>query len=163
MSKARSADEAEDAVHGPDARGDQLPEKLSRRQSRLAKLQESKKALEEAAQAAAQAEEERRRVEEEARREAGESPRTRKPVDPAPAPKAQRNFTDPESKIMKGTNKGFDQCGNAQAVANEGPIFGQIEQVRGVRQFLLRGLEKMRAEWRLICLTHNLLKRFRSQ
>jgi len=42
------------------------------------------------------------------------------------------------------------------------PIFGQIKQVRGFRQFLLRGLEKMRAEWRMICLTHNLLKLFRS-
>ena len=41
------------------------------------------------------------------------------------------------------------------------PIFGQIKQVRGFRQFLLRGLEKMRGEWRLICLTHNLKKLFR--
>ncbi len=43
------------------------------------------------------------------------------------------------------------------------PVFGQIKQWRGFRQFLLRGLEKTRAEWRLICLTHNLLKlhRFR--
>ncbi|MCL5266912.1 MAG: transposase [Bacteroidetes bacterium] len=41
------------------------------------------------------------------------------------------------------------------------PVFGQIKQVRGFRQFLLRGLEKVRAEWRLICLTHNLLKLFR--
>ena len=41
------------------------------------------------------------------------------------------------------------------------PIFGQIKQVRGFRQFLLRGLEKMRGEWRLICLTHNLQKLFR--
>jgi hypothetical protein len=40
------------------------------------------------------------------------------------------------------------------------PIFGQIKQVRGFRQFLLRGLEKMRGEWRLICLTHNLKKLF---
>jgi hypothetical protein len=43
------------------------------------------------------------------------------------------------------------------------PVFGQIKQCRGFRQFLLRGLLKTRAEWRLICLTHNLLKlhRFR--
>jgi len=41
------------------------------------------------------------------------------------------------------------------------PAFGQIKQWRGFRQFLLRGLEKTRAEWRLICLTHNLLKLFR--
>jgi hypothetical protein len=234
--------------------------------------------LEEQALAAAQAEEERRRAEDAARRQAGESPRPRKPVDPTPEAKAQRNFTDPESKIMKVSNKGFDQCGNAQAVANEKqiilaadvtpaandkqqvepmvgqtqenlqaagvaetigaldadsgyysednvsflegeeidpyvaterlkhnekvssapkgripkdlttqqrmarklrtkkgretyarrkgmiePIFGQIKHVRAFRQFLLRGLEKIRAEWRLVCLTHNLLKLFRSE
>lgn len=42
------------------------------------------------------------------------------------------------------------------------PVFGQIKQCRGLRQFLMRGLEKVRAEWRLICLTHNLLKLYRS-
>jgi hypothetical protein len=41
------------------------------------------------------------------------------------------------------------------------PVFGQIKQWRGFRQFLLRGLIKTRAEWRLICLTHNLLKLYR--
>ena len=38
------------------------------------------------------------------------------------------------------------------------PVFGQIKQVRGFRQFLLRGLEKVGGEWALICVTHNLLK-----
>jgi IS5 family transposase len=38
------------------------------------------------------------------------------------------------------------------------PVFGQIKQARGFRQFLLRGVEKVRAEWALICTTHNLLK-----
>jgi IS5 family transposase len=42
------------------------------------------------------------------------------------------------------------------------PVFGQIKQARGFRRFLLRGLEKVHAEWDLICLTHNLLKLFRS-
>ena len=41
------------------------------------------------------------------------------------------------------------------------PVFGQIKQWRGFRQFLLRGLTQTRAEWRLICLTHNLLKLYR--
>ena len=44
------------------------------------------------------------------------------PNEAVPDPKAQRNFTDPESKIMLTANKGFDQCGNAQAVANEQQI-----------------------------------------
>ena len=38
------------------------------------------------------------------------------------------------------------------------PISGQIKQGRGFRQFLLRGLDKMRGEWLLVCLTHNILK-----
>jgi hypothetical protein len=38
------------------------------------------------------------------------------------------------------------------------PVFGQIKQARGLRQFLLRGLEQVQAEWELWCLTHNLLK-----
>jgi len=42
------------------------------------------------------------------------------------------------------------------------PVFGQIKERRGFRRFLFRGLEKVRAEWRIICLTHNLLKPYRS-
>jgi hypothetical protein len=38
------------------------------------------------------------------------------------------------------------------------PVFGQIKQARGFRQFLLRGLEKVKGEWAVICLTHNILK-----
>ena len=41
------------------------------------------------------------------------------------------------------------------------PVFGQIKGVRGFRRFLLRGLAKVRGEWRLVCLTHNLLKLWR--
>src|SRR6266849_6599667 len=41
------------------------------------------------------------------------------------------------------------------------PVFGQIKGARGFRRFLLRGLEKVRGEWRLVCLTHNLLKLWR--
>jgi transposase len=41
------------------------------------------------------------------------------------------------------------------------PVFGMIKSARGIRKFLLRGLEKVSAEWQLICLTHNLLKIWR--
>jgi transposase len=41
------------------------------------------------------------------------------------------------------------------------PVFGQIKEMRGFRRFLLRGLAKIRGEWRLVCLTHNLLKIWR--
>jgi hypothetical protein len=40
------------------------------------------------------------------------------------------------------------------------PVFRQIKQARGFRKFLLRGVEKVRAEWAMICTTHNLLKLF---
>ena len=41
------------------------------------------------------------------------------------------------------------------------PVFGQIKEARGFRRFLLRGLDNIRGEWRLVCLTHNLLKLWR--
>lgn len=41
------------------------------------------------------------------------------------------------------------------------PVFGQIKEARGFRRFLLRGLSKIGGEWRLVCLTHNLLKIWR--
>jgi hypothetical protein len=38
------------------------------------------------------------------------------------------------------------------------PVFGQIKQARGFRQFLLRGVDKVAAEWGLVCIAHNILK-----
>ena len=38
------------------------------------------------------------------------------------------------------------------------PVFGQIKQRQGFRQFLLRGIQKVRGEWALVCMTHNILK-----
>jgi transposase len=267
LAEARAADDAEDLEHGPDRHGDELPDELARRQSRLAKIQGARKLLEE-----------RARIEEAARRQAeGKSPPTTPPAEAVPGPKDQINFTDPESRIMKASNKGWDQCGNAQAVANEHqiiiavdvthqsndvrqtlpmvdqaranldaagvkdaikaalgdagyysetnatgleqrgieaylaterlkhhekvasaprgripkklsakrrmarklrtkkgremyakrkgmiePIFGQIKQVLGFRQFSLRGLASMRGEWRLMATVHNLLKLWRN-
>jgi transposase len=272
LKQAQAADEADDAEHGRDQRGDELPEELARRASRLKKIREAKAALEAEAR-------EKAATEAAAREAEGKKPLTTNPADAVPEPKAQRNFTDPESKIMKTSNKGWDQCGNAQAVVTEEqliiaadvtnqtndvqqvkpmldqtianldivgvpdnigafsvdagyfseenaryldgharvdeayiatgrlkhheqvapapkgrlpaglsakekmarklrtkkgraeyarrkaivePPFGQIKHCRGFRQFLLRGLQKMQAEWNLVCLTHNLLKLFRS-
>ena len=56
------------------------------------------------------------------------------------------------------------QCGEASYARRKviaEPPFGQIKQARGFSQFLLRGLNKVRAQWSLIALTHNLLKLFR--
>ena len=56
------------------------------------------------------------------------------------------------------------QAGKAVYAARKAivePVFGQIKQARGFRQFLLRGIEKVRGEWSLVCLTHNILKLYR--
>ena len=118
LAQAESTDAAEDQEHGRDRRGDELPEELARRESRLQKIREARKALEAEAKAAAE-EERRRRAEEAAQR--GDEPRGGRkpaPVKDVPEDKAQYNFTDPETSIMKTSNKGFDQCGNAQAVVD---------------------------------------------
>jgi len=289
LQQADQLDAEEDAALGS-RRGDELPDELKRRHQRLAKIEEAKARLE--AEAAADAvEEQRQRDAAQVQREAEGRQRRGKepaPIDPTPKPKAQTNFTDPEAKIMKQSNKGFDYSFNAQAVvdgeaqiivaarvtreANDKrqavpmakaalknleaagiekpkdtngepkpvpntvdsgyfsekavaeleamgvdpymatgrqkhheaaafscattelsasasakekmqqklrsaagkalyaarkhivePVFGQVKGVRGIRAFLLRGLEKVSAEWNLICLTHNLLKIWRRQ
>jgi len=275
---AERVDAEEDALYGKGVRGDELPVELRTKQGRLKKIQEAMAALEAKARAEAEAaaEEAREKIaaREQKAAESGEPPRGRAPEVPDPAQakpedKAQRNFTDPESRIMKaGATKSFEQCYNAQAAvdeecqvivaaavtqaandkeqlepmvaaiaANTGespgaltadagyyseanvqaleakgidgylavgrikhgeapppvegdlgaelsvkgrmrrklltepgrtvyakrkavvePVFGQIKQARGLRQFLLRGLENVSAEWDLWCLSHNLLK-----
>ena len=276
LERAESIDEQEDAAYGVDRRGDELPEELSRRQSRLKRIQEAKKALEAKARAAALETRKQREEQDAHNADKPKRGRKRKAVSEVPADNKQYNFTDPESSIMKANNKGWDQCGNAQAavdsknqiivacdVTNESndkqqfvplieqaeenigddktitsvsadsgyfsetnmqfaedrkidpyiatnrikhsdpviksprgrppqdltapqkmarklrtkkgretyskrkcivePVFGQIKRARGFIQFSLRGLEKMRGEWALVCLTHNLLKLFRTK
>jgi transposase len=286
LQQAEAVDAAEDEKYGKDQTGEELPAELARRESRLAKIRAAKAELE--AEAKQKAEEKRaaaeaqirQRQEQEARtgkKVSGREPQVPDPERAVPDPKAQRNFTDPESRIMPdGGRKGsFVQGYNAQiAVDGEAqvivaaevtqqsndkqqlvpmveqvkqnvgaqpqavsadngywngkqvgdarvqgidlhiatgkqkhgklspagdedtaqssaeaglleqmkqklkteagrdlyrmrkaivePVFGQIKEWRGFRRFLLRGLQKVRAEWKLICLTHNLLKLFRS-
>ena len=261
LAEAEAADEAEDRQYG-DKRGDELPEELQRRETRLAKLKQAKKVLEQRARDKAAAE-----------GKSAEAVKRAKPEE-----KDQYNFTDPESRIMKGGD-GFVQAYNAQAavepemglivgqlvtqaandkeqlkpmveaieaqsgqrpeaiLADSGycseenlrylesagqperkiegyiatgkqkhgeyrqpcrrgplpkgatrvdrmmrklqtkagravyaarkcvvePVFGQIKQARGIRQFLLRGIRKIRGEWALVCLTHNILRLYAAQ
>jgi len=130
LADAKAADEDEDIEHGPDRHGDELPDELARRQSRLAKIQGARKLLEERARVEA--------AEEAARRQAEEkSPPKVPPAEAVPGPKDQINFTDPQSRIMKASNKGWDQCGNAQAMTNEHQIIlaaDVTDQVNDVRQ-----------------------------
>ncbi len=94
LEQARAADEEEDLQYGSQ-RGDQLPEELQRRETRLARIQEAPQALQQRARDKAAAE--------------GKSPAQAQPED-----KDQYNFTDPESRIMKGAD-GIVQGYNAQA------------------------------------------------
>jgi hypothetical protein len=278
LAEAQRVDAAEDARYGTGTRGDELPADLARRESRLAKIRAAKADLEaeakvEAAEAAAAAQaklaERERQTRETGRKPKGPAPTVPDPTQATPTPKAQRNFTDPASRIMKdGATKSFVQAYNAQAAvdgtvqvivaadvtqaandkqqlvpmltqvgancgawpsaasgdagyfsaaavtdaaldgialyvppdrqhhgevpappADDGtvigamraklqtvaghavyalrkaivePVFGQIKDPRGFRRFAFRGLTKVRAEWQLICLTHNLLKLFRA-
>ncbi|HWS08518.1 MAG TPA: IS1182 family transposase [Xanthobacteraceae bacterium] len=267
LKAAEAADAQEDKLYG-DKRGDEMPDWVADKAKRLAKIAAAKAALEAEAEAAAE-EEERRRKEAEDKRIAEGRKKTGRPAAPPkrePDGKAQRNFTDPQSRILK-TKDGYIQGYNAQAAVDGGhqiivaqtltdsssdqaqlaplldgiranlgtnpdevsadagycsagnlrtikrrriagyiatgrqkhgtksatarkpfapgsliakmsaklkragyrsryrlrkqivePVFGQIKQARGFRQFLLRGIEKARAEWALICTAHNLAK-----
>lgn len=274
LAQAEAEDQSDDAQHGANRRGDELPAELQRRESRLEKIREAKAALEEEARAKALAKNEAENV---AREAEGKEPKSINLDEVRPDPKSQRNFTDPDSRIMKASNKGWDQCGNAQALVDESqliiaadvtqqandvqqvapmldtmeanlqaakiisrprdfvadagyysddntqavrshhltpyiatqrlkhheelpavprgripisltpkqrmartlrtktgratykkrkgqiePVFGQIKQGTGFRQFAMRGISKMKAEWQLVCLTHNLLKLWRA-
>jgi transposase len=113
LSEAERVDAEEDQRFGSENRGDELPEELTRRESRLAKIKEAKEALEAEAREA----ESSRRAEMAAE---GKKPRTppngRDPF--APKPTTQRNFTDPESKIMKTSDGSFHQCYSGQAIVD---------------------------------------------
>jgi len=113
FAEADQVDADEDARYGPDRRGDELPAELQRREQRLAAIREAKQALE----AEAAERETARRAELEAE---GKTPRRPpKGRDPfKPKPKAQRNFTDPESKIMKTSDGAYHQCYNGQAIVD---------------------------------------------
>lgn len=262
LQKAASQDASEDERYGEERQGEEMPEWVQNKKERLEKIREAKQALEEEAQEQARQAEAKRKGKPKSRRG-----RPRKHPEGEPLPTAQRNFTDPESRIMK-TPKGFDQCYNGQAAVeaesqvivgqevtncatdrNEmvpalerieedlqevprevsadadycseanleeleqrgirgyvatgkqrhgrasptqpqgspppgtyrhqmhlrlrrggwrsrfrlrkqtvEPVFGQIKQARGFRQFLLRGLDNVRGEWSLVCTAHNLLK-----
>lgn len=128
LAQAQRVDAAEDARYGTGRRGDELPAELARRESRLAKIRTAKADLEAearaaAAEAAAAAQTKRaepeRQTETTGRKPKGRPPRVPDPTQAAPAAKAQRNFTDPDSRIMKdGATKSFVQAYNAQAAVD---------------------------------------------
>ena len=111
--QAEATDAGEDATHGPDVRGDELPAELQRREGRLAKIHAAKARLE-----ARQADADRAqgRTSDDGRKGRGTTPFARDFG--VPPDDAQDNFTDPESRIMK-TCAGYDQCYNGQIAVDE--------------------------------------------
>jgi len=127
LERAEAMDREDDARYGPDRSGDELPEELQRREGRLKKIREAKAALEAEAkeQAAQEAEAAKARTVERAREEqrrgrrfGGKPPQIRDPEQATPAAKAQRNFTDPDSRIQK-TPDGFIQGYTAVLAVDE--------------------------------------------
>ena len=111
--QADAIDAAEDAAHGPDVRGDELPAELQRRETRLATIVAAKARLE-----ARQADEDRQkgRTPDDGRKGRGTKPFARDFG--VPPDQAHDNFPDPESRIMK-TSAGYDQCYNGQIAVDE--------------------------------------------
>ena len=156
LAEAEATDSAEDEAYGVDKRGDEIPEELRRRETRIAKMRQAKEAIEAEARIKAEAKADRHTkattskkaelnkqaptntvaktettVVDDDAKVAGSTKATTETVSPAstdtdatqtpirPNPKAQRSFTDPESRMMK-TNDGFQFAYNAQAVVDEG-------------------------------------------
>lgn len=124
LAAAQAADAQEDAQYGPQHSGDELPVDLAgevaRRERRLATIRVAKAALEQEARAAAEAILEADQAERQRRAEAGEAKKPGRPPEPAEWPKdtAQRNFTDPESRIMKNSDQAFVQAYNGQTAVD---------------------------------------------
>jgi len=122
LEQAESTDAAEDALYGKGRRGDELPEELRFKQSRLKKIRAAMTSLEAEAKAQAEAKRQAIKDKEQSLEEEGRKRKGKKPEAPSDRPedKAQRNFTDPESRIMKdGATKSFEQCYNCQAAVDE--------------------------------------------
>jgi transposase len=117
LAAAEAADAEEDAQFGTGVLGDELPKELQRAQGRLAKIQEAKAALE--AEAKEAQEKEAQEKDDPSHGPSGDLPSHQVPhlADGTPTDKAQRNFTDPESRIQK-SSEGFVQGYNGQAMVD---------------------------------------------
>jgi len=148
LAEAKKVDAEEDALFGPERRGDELPQGLGRRAERLKRLQEAKARLEQEAAEEARAAQEHlaQRRQEEA--SSGKKKRGRKPevVASTPDGEAKANTTDPDSRIMK-TRQGYVQGYNAQAMVSQDQIIvavGVTQEANDVQQLkpMLETLER---------------------
>jgi transposase len=120
--EAEACDKKEDALYGKGNRGDQLPEELRFAKTRLAKIREAKEALEQQAAEQAKAQQPAFEAKKKAWDNRSQRRGGRPPKAPADKPKAtaQRNFTDPDSRVMvDASTKSFQQCYNCQAAVDD--------------------------------------------
>ena len=108
---AERTDTEEDALHGAGNRGDEMPDWVKSKQKRREKIREAMDALEAEAKAEAEKKKAKRRDDDD------DQPRAGRPLRTTPQDKAQRNFTDPESRIMKGPD-GYVQAYNCQVAVD---------------------------------------------
>ena len=115
LKNAEAVDKEEDKKYGKGKKGWDLPDELKRRETRLEKIKEAMNALEEEARQEASEKQKAKAAKKENRQAPANTP---SPVEPSD--KAQRNFTDPDSRIMKvTTTNSFDQCYNGQAIVDD--------------------------------------------
>ena len=119
LSSAEAADAGEDKLYGRDKSGEEMPDWVADKKRRAEIIRAAKAALEAEAKAATEAKVKEKTAAEEKRQAAGRRKPGPKAAPPSgePAPKAQKNFTDPESRIMK-SKDGFVQAYNAQAAVD---------------------------------------------
>lgn len=118
LAEAEATDEAEDAEFGENRRGDELPPELATKEGRLAKLRAAKEAIEAEAREKAAKKAEHQATERGASEHEARAAGATAAEGATPLGRAQRNFTDPESRMMK-TTDGFHYAFNAQAVVDE--------------------------------------------
>jgi transposase len=157
LAEAERVDEEEDERYGKGSRGDELPDELRRRESRLEKIREAKAALEaeareraekKAAEAKERIKERERKEEAQGRKFGGRPPKVPNPDEAVPKDNAQRNFTDPDSRIMvdKSTNS-FSQAYNAQAAVDSAAqiiVAADVTQEANDKHQLVPMTEQMR-------------------
>jgi transposase/signal recognition particle subunit SEC65 len=118
LQEAEETDEREDRLYGKDKRGDELPEELARRESRLARIKEAKRALEQEAKKQAKDHDKPKPLPDEQMPMAKvKTERDAHSGKERVAADAQRNFTDPDSRIMP-YQKTFVQAYNAQVAVD---------------------------------------------